>query len=373
MTLPPLRPTRAEVDLGALAHDLDVLRRAAGDARLCAVVKADGYGHGAVRCARAALEAGVDWLAVALVEEAEELREAGIDAPILLLSEPPVAGVDRVLAADVVPSVYTLAFGRALDAAGRAAGSAVLAHLCADTGMGRVGIPEDEWGVFLREAAGWDGVHVQALWSHMARADEPDAPTTATQQDAFERFLDAAAGAGLTWEFVHSGNSASTLVQPRARRDLVRVGISMYGLSASTEVTADEHDLRPVMRLVTEVSYAKRIAAGTPVSYGHTWRAPADGWLATIPAGYADGVPRLLSNRGAFLLGGARRPIAGNVTMDQTMLWCGDDEPHVGDEVVLIGAQGGQRVTADDWAAWAETITYEITCGISPRVPRVEI
>lgn len=367
---PPLRPTRAEVDLDALTRNLGRLRDAADGAMVCAVVKADGYGHGAVRCARAAVAAGAEWLAVALVEEAEVLRAAGIDAPIAIFSEPPLHAIPRMLDARVTPSVHTAAFGRALDAAARDRGERVTVHLNVDSGMGRVGVPEDGWEAFVTEVAAWEHVRVEAIWTHMARADEPAAPTTEQQQDGFDRFLALAGRAGLTWDFVHAGNSASALVQPRARRDLVRVGIAMYGLSPSTEVTADAHDLEPVMRLVTEVAYAKRIAAGTPVSYGHTWCAPVDGWLATVPVGYADGVPRLLSNRGAFLIGGERRPIAGTVTMDQTMVWCGDHEPRIGDEVVLLGTQGSGRVTADDWAAWAETITYEVTCGISARVPR---
>ncbi|MBW3620306.1 MAG: alanine racemase [Actinobacteria bacterium] len=366
-----LRPTHAEVDLDAIRANVHTLAAAAGDAAVCAVVKADGYGHGAVPVARAALDAGASWLAVALVEEGEELRDAGIDAPILVLTEPPPAGVDRLLAARLTPAVYTARFGRALDAAGRGRGEPVAVHVKADTGMGRVGVPPDGWEGFLAEAAGWSGVRIEALWSHMARADEPDAPTTAEQQDRFDAFLALAGEHGIEPALTHTANSAATLVQPRARRDLVRVGIAMYGLSPSTEVTADGHGLVPALRFVTEVGFAKRVTAGTPASYGHTWSAPADGWLASLPVGYADGVPRLLSNRGEVLLRGLRRPIVGNVCMDQLLVWCGDDEPHVGDEVVLLGGQDGARVTADEWAAWAGTITYEIATGITRRVPRL--
>lgn len=366
-----LRPTRAEVDLGAVRANLRVLAAAAEGAEVCAVVKADGYGHGAVPVARAALDAGASWLAVALVEEGEELRDAGIDAPVLVLTEPPVAAVPRLLAAGLTPAVYTPAFGRALDAAGREHGEAVAVHVKADTGMGRVGVPPDEWQAFLAEAAGWDGVRIEALWSHMARADEPGASTTDEQQDRFDAFVGLASDAGITPDLTHTANSASTLIQPRARRDLVRVGIAMYGLSPSPDVTAAANGLLPALRFVTEVAFAKRITAGTPVSYGHTWTAPADGWLASLPVGYADGLPRLLSNRGEVLLGGVRRPIAGNVCMDQVLVWCADDEPRPGDEVVLLGDQAGGRVSADEWAAWAGTITYEIATGVSRRVPRI--
>ncbi|MBW3659970.1 MAG: alanine racemase, partial [Actinobacteria bacterium] len=344
---------------------------AADGAAVCAVVKADGYGHGAVPVARAALDAGASWLAVALVEEGEELRDAGIDAPILVLTEPPSAAVPRLLAARLTPAVYTTAFGHALDAAGRERDEPVAVHVKADTGMGRVGVPPHDWDAFLAEAATWGGVRIEALWSHMARADEPAASTTDEQQDRFDAFVALAGEHGIEPRLTHTANSASTLVQPRARRDLVRVGIAMYGLSPSSEVTADGHGLTPAMRFVTEVGFAKRISAGTPVSYGHTWSAPADGWLASLPVGYADGVPRLLSNRGEVVLGGVRRPIAGNVCMDQTLVWCGDDEPHAGDEVVLLGRQGDVRVTADEWAAWAGTITYEIATSVTRRVPRI--
>ncbi|MDX1621140.1 MAG: alanine racemase, partial [Nitriliruptorales bacterium] len=211
---------------------------------------------------------------------------------------------------------------------------------------------------------------VNGLWTHLARADEPDAPTTDDQLDVFDRFLEAASSHRFEPEYVHASNSAATLLHPRAHRDLVRVGIAMYGLSPAAGVRADDHGLRPAMRLVTEVAFAKRIAAGTPVSYGHTWQAPADGWLATLPVGYADGVPRLLSNEVDVLIGGRRRPIAGNVCMDQVLVWCGDEQIEADDEVVLIGAQGDEQITADEWAAAAGTITYEIATSITTRGPR---
>lgn len=367
---PPLRPTRAEVDLAAVAHNVRVLReRAATD--LCVVVKADAYGHGAGAVAQAALDAGAAWLAVALVEEGEQLRAAGIDAPILVLAEPPVAAVDRLMAADLAPTLYSPAFGRALDAAGRARGRPVAVHLKADTGMTRVGIPEPVWADRLAEVATWDGVRVEALWTHLARADELAADTTDRQLAAFDRFEQAARGAGLDWDFVHVGNSAGALVHPRARRDLVRVGIAAYGLSPSPEVDAADLGLRAALRLVTEVSFAKRVAAGTPASYGHRWHAPREGWLATLPVGYADGVPRLLTNRAEVLLHGRRHPIAGTVCMDQILVWCDDEEVAAGDEAVLLGAQGDGRIRVEEWAETVGTITYEIVTGLSGRVPRI--
>lgn len=369
---PPVRRTRLEVDLGAIRHNVGVLAGAAGDAEVCAVVKADGYGHGAVRAARAALAAGATHLAVALVEEGEELRDAGIDAPVLLLSEPPVSAASRVVGAGLTPTVHTTAFGGALDALARHEGAPVRVHLGFDTGMGRVGAPPAQWDRLLADVAGWH-VDVEGVWTHLARADEPDQPTTAEQLARFADVLGRLRGAGLAPRLVHASNSAATLLHPGAAFDLVRPGIAVYGLSPAPDVTADAHGLRQALRLVTEVSFAKHVPAGTPVSYGHTWSAPADGWVATIPIGYADGVPRLVSNRVDVLHDGARRPLVGRVTMDQSMVWCGEVEPRPGDEVVLLGAQGDAFVSVDEWAAAAGTISYEIACGITGRVPRVEV
>lgn len=366
-----VRPTVAEVDLDAIRDNVRTLSAAAGGADVCAVVKADGYGHGAVPVARAAVEAGATWLAVALVEEGEELRAAGLEAPILLLSEPPPSGIDRLVAADLTPTLYSRRFGAALDEAGRRRGAPVTVHVKADTGMGRVGIPEDDWEGFLGALGGWDGLHVGALWTHLARADEPALGTTRDQLDRFERFLDLAGRCGIDPPLVHAANSAATLAHPRAHRRLVRTGIAMYGLSPNVgEVEAAPVGLRPALRLVTEVAFAKRVEAGTPVSYGHTWQAPRAGWVATLPVGYADGVPRRASNRLEFLVGGRRVAQVGNVCMDQTLVWCDDQEPSPGEEVVLIGAQGDERVRVEEWAEAAGTITYEIATGLTRRVPR---
>lgn len=370
---PQVRPTRAEIDLSAIRHNVGVLAGHADGARVCAVVKADGYGHGAVDVARAALDGGASWLAVALVEEGERLRAAGVDPPVLLLSEPPAAHVDRILDASLTPTLYTAGFGRALDRAARERGEPVRVHLKGDTGMGRVGVPEQDWDDLLPEVASWEHVETEALWTHLARADEPDVDTTDRQLDRFDAFLERARDAGLSWQFTHAANSAATLRHPRARRGLVRVGIAMYGLSPAPAVDAADFGLRPAMRLATEVAFAKHVPAGTEVSYGHRWAAPTDGWVATLPVGYADGVPRLLTNAADVLIGGVRRPIAGAVCMDQILVWCGADEVRIGDEAVLLGDQQGARVRAEEWAEAARTITYEIATSIAPRVPRIPL
>ncbi len=366
----PLRPTRAEIDLDAIAHNVRKLHSLVAPAEIMAVVKADGYGHGAVPVARAALRAGVDWLAVALVEEAEELREAGIAAPILLLSEPTPEAAGRALAADLIPTLYSLGFGKALSSEARRRGQSVTVHVKADTGMARVGVPPSDWGDFIRVVRSWPELEVEGLWTHLACADVPGDPSIAAQLDRFDEFIQLVREQGLRPTLVHAANSAAALTVERSRFDAVRLGIAMYGCPPSPAL-AGIGDLSPALRLVTEVAFVKRIAEGTPVSYGHTWRAPHDGWLATLPLGYGDGLPRLLSNRADVLVGGVRRPLVGVVCMDQILVWCGEQEVAIGEEVVLIGRQGDEEVTVQDWARWARTITYEVLTGLGRRVPRV--
>ncbi|MFN2557802.1 MAG: alanine racemase [Nitriliruptorales bacterium] len=366
----PLRPTRAEIDLDAIAHNVRQLRDLVAPSAVIAVVKADGYGHGAVPVARAALQAGAAWLAVALVEEAEELREAGVTAPILLLSEPTPEAARRAMSADVVPTLYSLGFGEALAGEARRRGRPMSVHVKADTGMARVGVPPSEWDGFLRVVRGWPELEVDGLWTHLACADVPGDPSVALQLDRFDAFIRLAHEQGLQPTLVHAANSAAALTLERSRLDAVRLGIAIYGCPPSPAL-AGVGDLRPALRLVTEVAFVKRIDEGTPVSYGHTWRAPHDGWLVTLPLGYADGLPRLLSNRADVLVGGVRRPVVGTVCMDQILVWCGEHEVAMGDEVVLIGRQGAAEITVQDWALWASTITYEIVTGLGRRVPRI--
>jgi alanine racemase len=365
-----VRPTCLRVDLAAVRHNVARLAEVAGGADVCAVVKADAYGHGAVPVARAALEAGATWLGVALVEEGRVLREAGIDAPVLLLSEPPLEAAAALVDADLTPVVYRPEMLDALDAVAAERGTPVAVHVKADTGMGRVGARPEDWDAVLRHAVAAPHLDVTGLLTHLACADEPERTVTAEQLAAFDRFLDLARELRITPRWVHTANTAATLLHPAAHRDLVRPGIGVYGLSPDAAVDAAAHGLRPVASLVSEVSFVKRVPAGTPISYGHRFEAPAQGWVATVPIGYADGVPRRLTGVGEVLLGGRRRPIAGTVTMDQVLVWCGDDAPAVGDEVVLIGRQGGDELRVEDWAAHLGTITYELTAQLTARLPR---
>jgi alanine racemase len=350
---------------------------------VCAVVKADGYGHGAVAVAQAAIAAGATWLAVALIEEALVLRRAGITAPILLLSEPPVAAAGAVLDATVTPFVYTVAFASALQDAAALRDVTVAVHLKLDTGMGRVGVTGPMLGALLTAVLGFDRLVIDGVATHLARADEDaeDAhEETSRQLAAFAAAGQTLAHAGVRPTFLHAANTAAALRYPAARQltfpggkttTLLRCGIGVYGLSPSDEVDAQLFGLRPALTVRSAVSFVKHVAAGTPVSYGHRWRAPTDGWVATVPVGYADGVPRALTNRGFVLIGGRRLPIVGTVTMDQLLVFLGDEPVTVGEEVTLLGSDAyGGSIRVEEWAAAASTITYEVTSQMTARLPR---
>jgi alanine racemase len=371
-----MRPAWAEVDLGAISTNVRTIARHVAPAGVCAVVKADGYGHGAVAVARAALDAGATWLGVALAEEGATLRDAGITAPILLLSEPQGDDMEIAVWFGLRPTVYTpvgieAVTRAAKHAVNRGAGLPIRVHLKLDTGMHRVGAsPED--AVLLAEAiAGHPEIVLDGVWTHYAIADAPDDPFTGEQLDRFTAALGRLRRAGYRPPVVHAANSAAAILRPDTRFDLVRIGISMYGIPPTPSL-AGTIELTPALTLKASVSLVKTVAAGERISYGLRHRFTEDTVVATVPIGYADGVRRrLYAVGGEVLLGGRRRPIVGVVTMDQLTVGCGDDHsPKVGDEVVLIGRQGDERITADEWAERLDTISYEIVCGIGPRVPR---
>jgi alanine racemase len=326
-----------------------------------------------VQVADAALNAGASWLGVALVDEGVHLRVAGrFTEPVLLLSEPPHSRMGDVIAHALTPTVYTPAgveaAAKAVAASARRAPLPV--HVKVDTGMHRVGA-EPALAVRLALAVHESPeLELHGVWTHLAVADEPDHPFTTTQLQRFDAVIAELAGHGVRPSLVHASNSAGALHRPDARYDMVRCGIALYGLAPSTEL-AGRDDLRPAMALKAQVSLVKPVEAGEAVSYGLRYRFDRRAFVATVPIGYADGVPRRLASVGGeVLVGGRRRPIAGTVTMDQLMVDCGDDsgvEP--GDEVVLIGRQGDEEVTAWEWATRLDTIAYEIVSGISRRVP----
>jgi alanine racemase len=358
---PGFRPTVVRVDLDAVRHNVGTL--VPSSAALMAVVKANGYGHGAVRVAEAALSAGASWLGVALFEEGFALREAGITAPILVLSELPAGSERDAIASGLTPSLCTLAsLARVRDAAAQP----LDVHVKVDTGMHRIGVwpPEDAAAFVVDVTAA--GLVCEGLWTHLACADE-EGPTTELQLSRFASAIESVKGEGHVPTLIHAANSAATIRYPSAHFDLVRPGIAIYGIQPAPGIG---EDLRPALSWHSAVSAVKRLPAGERLSYGHTYELARDSWVATVSVGYADGYPRTASSRADVLIGGKRCRVAGIVTMDQLIVDCGETMPQVGDPVVLLGAQGAERVTAQELAEHAGTIAYEIVARIGERVPR---
>ncbi len=381
MTEPLLtRRVWGEVDLGAIRSNTELLCDAARPAQLLAVVKANGYGHGAAEAAHAAVDAGASWLGVATVWEGVELKSnrRGMGVPILVLSEPTnTVAAEAVVARGLTPVVYTLAGIEMLaKAVVDDGGHAPLPiHLKVDTGMHRVGCTPDTAVAIAATITARDELVLEGVCTHFAVADEPDNPYTQGQIERFDEVLAALEARGLRPRLVHAANSAGLLAFPQARYDLARVGIALYGVPPAPAL-ADRLPLRPALTIKARVSHVRWLDAGEAVSYGLRYRLARRARIATVPVGYADGVPRNLGLAGGeVLIGGRRHPIAGTVTMDQLLVDVGDAPVEVGDEVVLIGRQrdaGGaeQEVTASDWAERLGTIAYEIVCGIGSRVPR---
>jgi alanine racemase len=359
----------ATVDLDAITANVERLAALVAPAEVCAVVKADGYGHGAVPVARAAARAGATWLAVAHVGEGEALRAGGIDLPVLVLSEAEPTQLDRLAAAHLSATVFS---SEGIEAAAQAASAAkpIPVHLKVDTGMHRVGAHLRDAVPLAEQIVAAPGLELEAVWTHLAVADEPDNDFTATQIARYEQVLHDLAAVGLSPRLRHAANSAGAIAHPGARYDLVRCGIAIYGIPPSPAL-AGAIPLEPAMSLSARVTQVKRVPAGDALSYGLQHRFDHDAKVATVAIGYADGVRRDLHRRGGVvLLSGRRCPIVGTVTMDQIMVDCGDVDVEVGDEAVLIGRQGDESVTAAEVAAALDTIGYEIVCGVGPRVER---
>jgi alanine racemase len=334
-----------------------------------AVVKANGYGHGSVPVAQAALESGATWLGVALVEEGIRLRDAGITAPILVLTQFPPGSEADALGAGLTATLYSEEGLTRLTKAAGSAAPTLGVHVKVDTGMHRVGLAPDRAVDFLKSVRR-SGIRVDGLWTHLAISEDLDAPFSQEQLGRFRAVLEAAAEVGVRPSLVHAANSGGLLGHPQARFSLVRVGIAMYGLSPGPDLDRAAADLRPAMSWRSEVALTRRLPAGERISYGLRYRLERESTIATIPVGYADGYSRLLSDRGQVLIRGRRYPVAGTVTMDQLMVDCGDDRVETGDEVVLMGRQGVEEISANQVAGWMNTIAYEVLCGVSERVPR---
>ena len=379
------RPAWAEIDLAAVAHNTALLAARAAPAALCAVVKADGYGHGAAAVARTALGAGAASLAVALVDEGVELRRAGIEAPVLLLSEAPPGSAEVAVAAGLTPTVYTAQGVAEMAAAvGRRNRGPWSLHLKVDTGMHRVGAMPADLSDLVSTVLAEPGLRLEGVWTHLAVADGPtdeDRQFTQFQLDRFTAVTEGLAAAGVGPLLRHAANTAGLIAHPGSRLDMVRPGIALFGelpgptVAAAWAAGPPGPALRPVLSLRARVSAVRDLAAGERPSYGRLRPLAERSVVATVPLGYADGVPRGLFAGGMeVLIGGRRHPLAGMVTMDQIMVDCGPGSPVApGDEVVLLGRQGDQEITAGEWAGRLGTISYEVLTGIGPRVPRVVV
>lgn len=367
------RPTFAVVDLERLVSNLDHLRQRLGpNVGLLPVVKADAYGHGAVAVAARLAREGVTGFAVALAEEGLELRRAGIRESILLLGVLAPGQVALALEHDLTPTVFEPTLLERLDQAARERGRPLRVHVKVDTGMARIGFPPDEHAGLARRLAQARGLEIAGVFTHFARADEPEAPETARQIERLDAFLARLSAEGLDPGIVHASGSAGILAHPAGWKAVARPGLALYGITPGK--TGPWPDLRPVLSLETEVVQVKELAAGSPVGYGATWRAERPSRIATVAIGYADGLPRVLGNRGRALLDGGIARFAGRLSMDMTTLdVTGIQGVEVGAPVTLIGERGGSALPASEIAALAGTIAYEILCAIGPRVPRVYV
>lgn len=368
-----MRPTEARVSVGAVRANVEQLIALAPASRLCAVVKADGYGHGAEVVATAALAAGASWLAVATLEEATELRATAIgpDVPILLLSELDHEGLRSTTAdpgAGLRLTVGSRSGARALAEVAPSSGSMPV-HLKIDTGMHRVGVDPSDALAVAELLAAIPGVFVEAVWTHLAVADDPSDDFTSEQLNRFDETLAELADHGHRAPLVHAANSAGVIAHPASHRDLIRVGIAMYGVEPDPALSGLV-PLQAALTLVSRVTAVRTVGPGEGVSYGRHWRAGGPTRVATIPIGYADGIRRASPTAGVeVLVRGRRRPMLGVVTMDQLMIEV-DDDIDIGDEVVLIGDQGSERVTANEVAQRLGTIGYEVLTALGRRIPR---
>jgi alanine racemase len=372
-----MSPARAEivVDLAAIRANVRTLRELVAPAQFMAVVKADGYGHGMLACARAAREAGADWLGVATIDEALALRADGDAGPILSWLTVPGEDWTAAIAHDVDVTVYTEAELAEIATAARVTSSTARVQLKIDTGLSRGGATPEAWPALVEAARKFelDGlVRITGLWSHFAASDEPAHPANDAQEAAFDQALAIADTAGLRPEVTHLANSAAAILRPSSRRDLVRCGIATYGLDPAPSVRHDT-ELVPAMTVRAQLAVVKQIEAGAGVSYGHTWIADHATTVAVVPAGYGEGIPRHAGNTAYVEIGGKRRPVRGRICMDQFVVDLDGDDATPGDEVVLFGPGAHGEPTAQDWAEACGTINYEIVTRIGGRLTRTHV
>ena len=372
-TASTFQKTRAEIDLGALAHNFNYLKsRVADGVKMIAVVKADAYGHGAVTVSRALESLGVDALAVALMDEAVALRKDGIESPIIVFGGALPGEEAAAIHYDLLPAVHSIeALGR-LSQSAASLGMEARYHLKVDTGMGRVGIDYRHLGMFLDHAMELPAVNLKGVFTHLSSADEDSSDYSSLQLERFRFALTEMEERNIEVDMVHAANSAGVLFHPESWFDAVRPGVALYGINPSS--LSQDPELKPVLSFKSSVSLLKNVPAGTPISYRRTFVTERDSIIASVPVGYADGLSFLLSNRGSVIIRDRIAPIVGRITMDTTLIDV-TDVPGVnfGDEVMLMGEGASVSITAEDIAETIGTIPYEILCNISKRVPRVTV
>ncbi|MEO6458546.1 MAG: alanine racemase [Chloroflexia bacterium] len=369
------RPVQATIDLSAVEANARSIKNLIGEnCRLAAVVKANGYGLGAVQVALAALRGGASYLAVACVDEGIELRLAHIVAPVLVMGYVPPEEAASAVQYGLAVTLHGLQTAQALEQAASTqehGDRTVPVHIKVDTGLGRFGCVPNDVVLLARQIGSLPNLRLEGLMTHFAEADAPDLAFTEQQVGVYDKVIRDCAAAGINFDLVHAANSAAAIGLPEARFDMVRAGIALSGHLPSEHLRS-KVKLEPVLSITSTVARAFDVCAGDTVGYGRTWVALQDSVVGLVPLGYADGYVRALSNRAQVLVRGRRCPVIGRVSMDQIAIdLTSVDQAHEGDEVVLIGRQGGESITADDLASWAGTISYEILCGLAPRLPRV--
>jgi len=369
-----IRPAYAEINLDNLAHNMREVRRLAGEnAQVMAVIKADGYGHGSTKIAQTLLDNGADRLAVAVLDEAIELRHAGFKVPIFVLGYTQPERAEEVVKHDLEQSVYSLEAAEALSRYAAAQNKTALVHIKVDTGMGRIGLQANAEAVeIIKSIHALPGIKIKGIFTHFAVADEVDKSYTQMQFDKFKWIYTELEKQGIQIDIKHCGNSATIIDLPDMHLNMVRAGIMLYGLAPSTDVMLNKLELKQVMSLKVRITHVKEIEAGQSVSYGRRFIAEKTSKIASLPIGYADGYTRLLSGKAEALIKGKRVPVVGRICMDQCMIdVTGIEDVKVGDEVVLFGQQGSGFISIDEIAEKLGTINYEVVCMISRRVPRV--
>ncbi|SFC58606.1 alanine racemase [Bacillus sp. 491mf] len=370
------RDTIVEVNLDAVKHNVSEFKKRVNDENITmmAAVKANGYGHGAVQVAKAAIEAGIHQLAVAFVDEGIELREAGVTVPILVLGYTSVEAVKDAIEYNIMITVYRIEDLKGINDIANQLEKSARIQVKIDTGMSRIGLQEDEVLLFLEELKNMKHIEVEGMFTHYSTADEADKTYTNMQTGLFEQAVNTAKELGIHLPYIHSSNSAGSMELGNTFQNMVRVGIGIYGMYPSKEVDHTAVSLKPALSLKSKVAHIKQAKKNRGVSYGNTYVTTGEEWIATVPIGYADGYNRQLSNKGYALINGIRVPVIGRICMDQLMLDVTKALPvHVGDEVVFYGSQGKESLNVDEIADTLGTINYEVTCMLSRRIPRIYI